>query len=176
MRVAIEVTRAAASVVCSRTRAVLAIALMPASITLAPGVGQARCPLWPEIVSVSSAGEMSEGGPSTPSVNADGRFVAFESLATNLVPGDTNAIPGQYWSGMDVFVRDRLLRLTERVSVSSSDEQGNGDSRLGAISADGRFVVFASQASVVYHKYLYNEASWCYPAEHVGTNTASGSE
>ena len=52
-------------------------------------------------------------------ISADGRFVAFESDATNLVPGDTNG----------VFVRDRLKGTTERVSVSSKGVQGDSPSR-----------------------------------------------
>src|SRR5260221_2148307 len=74
-------------------------------------------------------------------VSSDGRFVAFVSLATNLVPGDTNG-------KADVFVRDRLTGTTERVSVDSSGAEGDehsGSSGAG-ISADGRFVVFDSLA------------------------------
>jgi archaellum component FlaF (FlaF/FlaG flagellin family) len=93
-----------------------------------------------ERVSVSSAGEQgneqSLGGP----ISADGRFVAFSSLATNLVPGDTN---GAY----DVFLHDHLTGATERVSVSSAGEEGNHESGGGSISADGRFVAFGSSAS-----------------------------
>lgn len=82
----------------------------------------------------------------TPSISTDGRFVAFVSLAENLVPEDTNL-------ATDVFVRDRLLGTTERVSVSSSGRQGNGNSGLlnllggPSISGDGRFVAFASEAT-----------------------------
>jgi Tol biopolymer transport system component len=73
-------------------------------------------------------------------VSADGRFVAFQSQASNLVPGDTNG-------ASDVFVRDRRLRTTVRVDVDSAGAQANGPSLLGAISADGRFVVFGSTAT-----------------------------
>jgi Tol biopolymer transport system component len=75
-----------------------------------------------------------------PRISADGRFVVFSSLATNLVDGDTNGL-------QDVFVRDLVTRTTERVSVSSSGEQGNDESFTARISADGRFVVFFSYAS-----------------------------
>src|SRR5438309_1591815 len=84
-----------------------------------------------------------------PSVSADGRFVAFASLASNLVAGDTN-------NDFDVFVRDRQTGATERVSVDSAGGQANGGSgfqipgfvgRNVAITADGRFVAFASLAS-----------------------------
>lgn len=93
-----------------------------------------------ERVSVSSAGiqgnEDSQGGESS----ADGRFAVFQSDATNLVPGDTG---GQ----LDVFVHDRQTGDTTRVSVDSAGNQGNGDSFHPVISADGRYVGFASGAT-----------------------------
>ena len=71
-----------------------------------------------------------------PSISADGRFVAFDSLATNLVPGDTNG-------AIDVFVaRSSRRGTTERVSVRTAAAQGDADSALPSISADGRFVAF----------------------------------
>ncbi len=76
---------------------------------------------------------------SNPTISADGRFVAFESLATNLVAGDTN---GTY----DVFVHDRLTKQTSRISTASNGEQGNSDSASPSISADGRFVAYISFA------------------------------
>ena len=94
-----------------------------------------------ELVSVSSSGEQGNDDSFPTAVSADGRYVAFSSHASNLVPGDTNANP-------DVFVRDRMLGTTERVSVSSTGEQGRGGrSDFAAISADGRYVAFASYAS-----------------------------
>jgi Tol biopolymer transport system component len=73
----------------------------------------------------------------------DGRFVVFASDATNLVPNDHNG-------EMDVFVRDRLSRTTERVSVASDGNGAIGQSGpLVAISADGRFVAFNSIAANV---------------------------
>jgi hypothetical protein len=93
-----------------------------------------------EVVSVSSSGAQGIGGSFAPSMSADGRYVAFDSQVTNLVVGDTN---GFY----DVFVRDRQLGITEIVSVSSSGAQGNHDSEFATISADGRYVAFSSSAS-----------------------------
>jgi len=84
-----------------------------------------------ERVSVSSTGDQGNSGSSFPAISADGRSVAFESFASNLVPGDTN---GQW----DVFVHDWITGATERVSVSSAGEQGNNESHWPAISADGR--------------------------------------
>ena len=92
-----------------------------------------------ERVSVGVGGAQANGVSQAPSLSADGRYVAFDSLATNLVGGDTNG-------ASDVFVRDRATGKIERVSVGPGGTQANGDSGLGRISADGRFVVFASNA------------------------------
>ncbi|MEN6642915.1 MAG: calcium-binding protein, partial [Armatimonadia bacterium] len=70
-----------------------------------------------------------------PSISADGRYVAFESCASNLVAGDTNRSP-------DVFVHDRTTGTTTRVSVATGGEQANYDSNNPSISADGRYVAF----------------------------------
>jgi Tol biopolymer transport system component len=90
-------------------------------------------------VAVSSSGKLGNGEASAAGISADGRYVAFTSDASNLVPGDTNG-------KRDAFVRDLQSGLTERVSVSGSGAQGNFDSAASAISADGRYVVFDSDA------------------------------
>jgi len=91
---------------------------------------------------VDSSGAQSNGesGNYGAAISADGRFLAYASVATNLVPGDTNAL-------RDIFVFDRLTRTTERVSVASSGVQSNGTCTHPALSADGRFVAFDSQAT-----------------------------
>ncbi len=91
-------------------------------------------------VSVSSDGSEGNYGGIRPSISADGRFVAFESDATNLVNGDTNGKE-------DIFLHDRITGETSLVSVSSGGGQGNGGSYTPSISADGRFVAFESDAS-----------------------------
>jgi len=95
-----------------------------------------------ERISVDSSGMEGNqaSGVNTPSISADGRFVAFDSLARNLVSGDSNGV-------CDVFVRDRRLTVTERVSVASNGWQGNRQSATPSISADGRFVAFAGDAT-----------------------------
>jgi Tol biopolymer transport system component len=110
-----------------------------------------------EVVSLNSNGEPSDGISIEPSVSADGRFVAFTSDATNLVPGDTNQcfnglLDETYFPGdcPDVFVRDRLTGVTERVSVGSNGQEGNDRSYVPVISADGRYVFFISRASNFY--------------------------
>lgn len=75
-----------------------------------------------------------------PQISANGRFVAYTSTRSDLVSGDTNG-------ASDVFVFDRSTGTTRRVSVSSTGAQGNGDSLLPSISADGRYVVFDSRAT-----------------------------
>lgn len=77
-----------------------------------------------------------------PAISADGRYVAFYSFATNLIPNDT-----QSSSNADVFVRDMQTGVTERVSVASGGTQANGLSVEPSISADGRYVAFRSFAT-----------------------------
>ncbi|MBI3945357.1 MAG: PD40 domain-containing protein [Armatimonadetes bacterium] len=92
-----------------------------------------------ECVSMAPDGAPGDGWSSRPVVSADGRYVAFMSEATNLVPGDTNR-------GRDIFVENRATRALERVSVTSEGHQAEGQSEDPAISGDGRFVAFASNA------------------------------
>lgn len=93
-------------------------------------------------VSVSSTGVQGDDMSYRPTISADGRYVAFESLATNLVASDTNG-----WR--DVFVFDRTTAQTTRVSVSTTGGQANGASYSAFLSADGRFIAFASQATTL---------------------------
>ncbi len=91
-------------------------------------------------VSVAANGEEGNGHSVSPSISADGRYIAFSSDASNLVSGDSN---GEY----DIFVRDVEANTTVRVSVASNGEQANGWSDYPSISADGRFIAFRSYAS-----------------------------
>ncbi|MBK7643742.1 MAG: PD40 domain-containing protein [Planctomycetes bacterium] len=92
------------------------------------------------LVSATPSGAAGNSLSSFASISLDGRYIAFSSLASDLVPGDTNGTT-------DVFVRDAVAGTTERVSVSSAGAQGDGYSTFPAISGDGRFVVFQSFAS-----------------------------
>jgi len=91
-------------------------------------------------VSVDSAGEESNSDSVSPSISASGRFVAFRSFASNLVPGDTNGVS-------DIFVHDRKTGVTTRVSVDSAGEESNGICDAPSISGDGRYVAFQSDAT-----------------------------
>jgi Tol biopolymer transport system component len=91
-------------------------------------------------VSVDSSGAQADGASNDPSISADGRFVCFDCIASNISHGDTNGL-------VDVFVRDLQSGITERVSVYSSGGLANGESKFPSISGDGRFVAFSSLAS-----------------------------
>ena len=94
-------------------------------------------------VSVDSSGAEANGNASDvypAMISGDGRFVAFQSEASNLVAGDTNGVD-------DIFVHDRQSGITTRVSVDSSGIEANGGSRTPVISDDGRFVTFSSSAT-----------------------------
>jgi len=91
-------------------------------------------------ISVATDGTQGNSLSGDPSISADGRYVAFASLASNLTPGDTNGEP-------DIFVHDRQTGQTSRVSVAADGTQGMGYSGFSSISADGRYVSFLSAAS-----------------------------
>ena len=90
-------------------------------------------------VSVSSTGAQGDRDTYAAGISASGRYVLLNSMAQNLVPGDTNDSP-------DVFVRDRTGGVTTRVSVSTGGAQARGRSSAGGMSASGRYVVFESDA------------------------------
>jgi len=83
--------------------------------------------------------QRADEGSFAPSITPDGRYVVFESDASNIVEGDTNGC-------RDVFVRDLQENITKRVSIASDGSEGNYDSLSGSISADGKMVAFMSFA------------------------------
>jgi len=91
-------------------------------------------------VSVDSSGIEANGSSLAASISGDGRYVAFISSATNLVPGDTNAVS-------DAFVHDRQTGVTARVSVAGNGDEANQETSIAAISANGRHVAFTSEAN-----------------------------
>ncbi|MCB2187320.1 MAG: hypothetical protein KQJ78_12935 [Deltaproteobacteria bacterium] len=91
-------------------------------------------------VSTDSAGNGGDANSRLSALSSDGRYVVFESHATNLVTGDTNL-------AADIFRKDLHTGQTVRVSVDAGGNQVNGESRGPHVSADGRYVVFESVAS-----------------------------
>ncbi|MFM8332732.1 MAG: TolB family protein, partial [Candidatus Methylumidiphilus sp.] len=98
--------------------------------------------IQPQIVRVStdSAGVQGNSDSRSAAISADGRYVAFDSHARNLVAGDT-------YGYQNVFVKDLQTGVTTRVSTNSAGAQANNDSASPAISADGRYVAFWSIAT-----------------------------
>jgi Tol biopolymer transport system component len=125
---------------------------VPIATTLDPQAWRAQ-PI--ALVSRAVGGGQADGHSWRATISGDGRFVAFDSQADNLVPGDTNLVtvpgpspeePSYTYNAADVFVFDRQTGLTERVSVATDGTQGNRESEVSFISTDGRWVVFQSEA------------------------------
>ncbi|MEQ1559989.1 MAG: hypothetical protein ABL933_13755 [Methyloglobulus sp.] len=97
------------------------------------------------LISVASDGTQGNRSSFAPSISTDGRFVIFTSNSWNLVPNDNN-VHG------DVFVHDRQTKVTSRVSVSSTGQQGDEWSIVGkySISSDGRYLFFISYSTNFY--------------------------
>jgi Tol biopolymer transport system component len=89
---------------------------------------------------VNSSGGEANGGSFLPAMGQTGRFVAFASDASNLVTGDTNGVT-------DVFLRDTNLGTTTLVSRASNGTLGNGATTKPDLSADGRYLLFTSEAT-----------------------------
>lgn len=94
----------------------------------------------PQRVSVGAGAVQSNAASTQYAISTDGRYVAFQSVASNLVPADTN-------SSWDIFVRDRGAGTTTRVSVGPSGAQANSGSYYPQVSADGRVIAFSSLAT-----------------------------
>lgn len=92
------------------------------------------------IVSLSSDGTQGNHRSYAPDITADGATVVFESLASNLAPGDGNNAP-------DIFLRDLTAGTTTRVSIGSDGAEANGASSRPAISSDGAYIAFCSRAT-----------------------------
>jgi len=96
-----------------------------------------------DCVSVDSDEQLGHPGGSNNwpiDLSSDGRFAVYACAAPDLVPNDTN-------NKNDVFLRDRLLGITQRVSLANDGSEGDGDSLGGSVSDDGRYVAFTSSAT-----------------------------
>ncbi len=91
-------------------------------------------------ISVTDDGTEGNAASDWPSLSGNGRWVVFESDATNLVPGDTNGFT-------DIFVHDRKLGTVRRVSVSTDGTQADDDCERPHISANGKWIAFESTAT-----------------------------
>jgi Tol biopolymer transport system component len=93
------------------------------------------------LVSVSTNGGPANGASTDPVMTPDGRYVAFISSASNLVPGDTNGIP-------DIFIRDLVAGTNYLVSVGALLPSGSANPIMATpvITPDGRYVAFFSSA------------------------------
>jgi Tol biopolymer transport system component len=131
---------------CLRRRRTSLAVTVAALLTVSLASAQAEAALPRTVrVTVSTNGIQADRVPgvfagSHFSITPDGRFVAFESVATNLVPGDTNGVG-------DVFVREVATGVTTRVSLAYDGAEADAHSGRPSISANGRFVVFESDAS-----------------------------
>src|SRR3954469_4027461 len=94
------------------------------------------------MISVTPAGASGNSASAVEGLSSDGRYVVFDSLATNLVDGDTNAVS-------DVFVRDVTTGITTRASVGSTGQQLAAESTDADISATGRYLAFVTRSSGV---------------------------
>lgn len=126
----------------SRARTTAMVALLAGALAIPAGVAAASNGSVIPIDAHANAETVVEGDgwSGQPAMSGNGRYVAFESYADNLVADDTN-------NTSDVFVHDRQTGITRRASVSSTGQQGNGDSRNVAISNDGQVVAFESEAT-----------------------------
>ncbi|MED7950956.1 TolB family protein [Streptomyces sp. BE303] len=117
-----------------------AVAAVLTAATTGPATARpASAPPRVERISQAPGGAQADGDSYLGALSATGRYAVFTSDAANLVAGDTNG-------DSDVFVRDLLTGRTERVSVADDGAQATGTSSGAAISADGRYVAFASDA------------------------------
>lgn len=93
-------------------------------------------------VSVSTNGQQGNGNSISPTISADGRYIAFSSEASNLVAGDANNLP-------DIFLHDRLEQTTILISVGPDGQPLPGSSHVPAISPDGRYISFNAHDSLI---------------------------
>ena len=115
------------------------------------GLVAGTAPAHAEMGPIERRSDVSGGGAQgnhysfSPGVSADGRYVSFESFATNLDPNHPNGHTG----AMRIFVHDRVTGVTQLASVDSNEQNGDGYSANAEISADGRYVVFDSEGQLV---------------------------
>lgn len=124
------------------TQAVVWVLLVSASLGPQAQAGPrvSRAGMQTSLASITTQGSQANGDSNFSSLSADGRFLVFESVASNLAPGDTN-------NTYDVFVRDMKLGTTRLASVGMSGLPGNVGGMMASISGDGRYVAFGSDST-----------------------------
>jgi Tol biopolymer transport system component len=90
-------------------------------------------------INLGPDGEEANGYSDNPQISGNGRFVVYNSMASNLVSGDTNGF-------QDIFLSDLKTGRTERVNVGPNHEQANGKTYEASVSDNGRYVAFYSYA------------------------------
>ncbi len=120
--------------------AVTSVGLALGALAIGPAASAQAAVHGTALISGGTGAKAANNSSFTPSASADGRYVAFVSEASNLVPKDTNR-------KADVFLRDTETGKISRISVSTKGKQGNENSYNPSISDDGRFIVFDSFAS-----------------------------
>jgi len=127
-----------------------------------------------ERISLATGGTEADGASLYPSISEDGRFVAFQSFASNLVSNDTNQVA-------DIFLRDRTTGTTTRICDMP---EPNGPSSTPSVDGNGTFVAFASDASNLVPSdtnrhtdiFVCNVASGVIDVESVSTAGAQGND
>jgi Tol biopolymer transport system component len=123
------------------SRVLAFVATITVAVTTGGAASASHIAGWTSRITVPATGGDPNGFSSFwPKISPDGRYVVFESAASNLVPGDTNGV-------VDAFVRDTRTGTTSRVSLTNSSGQVNRASEGPAISADGQRIVFLSRAT-----------------------------
>lgn len=113
----------------------LAIILITVMVVLSTAMARTT-----KVVSANAAGEVGNNWSYFTKISTDGRYIVFDSMASNLVANDTNGVT-------DVFLYDQVTQVLERVSVASDGSEADGDSSLPVVSGDGRYVAFQSTAT-----------------------------
>lgn len=123
------------------------VAFVSSAVGLGGSLGKKRQIIWRDrnsgvtkLASPGMNGGDGNGDSFSPSISADGRYVAFESYATNLVPIDTNGV-------RDIFVWDSRTGIVTAVSTGADESETNAESFEPVISADGNSIAFTSSAS-----------------------------
>ncbi len=125
---------------CNTCRSTPMESMPDSTLQTVPTIPTVKLPEGVELVSAGTKGEPGNDISTSPSISADGRFIAFASSSSNLTENDAN-------NRSDIFIRDRHDKTTRLISSGYDGKPADGDSWQPTISSDGRFVVFSSYAT-----------------------------